>query len=267
MGFICLLSILVDLPYLIDGYRLSGLLLHDTGMSLYAAVALGLNLCSRLDRWRLGWIVSACLVIALSASRIGLMGAVLILGVAALYKRGRRRRILKTAIFLAALVLIASLLPGPSLRLIQPHKIDNGVHYRLSLYGWSFKHIEPWLFGLGASQTYTVLFPKAHESVPGDIQETLNKGYPIWYTHNQFLDFYIQYGLVGLVLLLVLLIGTITKLISRRHNPKVLPLWILTVGVTAHLMVNTPSIELMPLVFIALFAPWLLSIERRRQAA
>lgn len=274
----CTLSILVDVSFLMQGVRLSGLLLHDTGMSLYAVISFGLNLTLFHDTNQLlkkgkshnlriyGMIISS-LAVFLTASRIGLITYVLVIifFAAVTHKRGVSYKI--AGLLLVVLVCIP-LVFSPARRLVNANKLRQGSSYRLQLYIWSIRQSSPRLIGLGSSQVYSVLVPNHSVPVPAVIKDTLSNGYPLWYTHNQFIDIYIQYGVSGLACFSGLVTLAITRMRQNYRSTKnsqgrelvrnTLVVGTLLITILGSLAVNTPSVDLWPMVWVALFSALIL---------
>ncbi|MEI6480783.1 MAG: O-antigen ligase family protein [Candidatus Saccharibacteria bacterium] len=270
MSLVCAISIIVDLPFLINGIRLSGLLLHDTAMSLYAAITFGFNIIQLKSSVNnknfklrgVGALVSL-LAVLLTASRIGLF--VLIAIIVFNFFIVRKPIVsFKLSLIIVASICVLLLSFSPASRLVKISKIHKGVSYRLQLYEWSIRQSRLSLIGLGASQTYRALIPDGYTSIPPVIKDTLNKGYPLWYTHSQFIDKYIQYGALGSGIFVSLVAASVLSyrkmLLSRRmHDHEHLELQTLQVfgialiATLGHFMVDTPNIILAPIVYISLF--------------
>ena len=273
-GLVCMLSTLFDIPTVLHGYRLSGLLFHATGIALYAAVALSLNVTVGAERkrnrftvwsdlFRWASIIAAVSTLVLSASRIGLIAAVASLLLIAVFKPARRQLSLTVAVLCVGLVLVGGNLIKSVNRVSDAGRVETGVSYRLQLYQWSISLSSPSLLGVGASQVDTVLQPRDEVATPVPIQKTLNEGFAFWYSHCQFIDMYIQYGVAGLLLfggLIGWALVNTSKLYGQALRKRqeigdgTLCASVCLIVVLLHLLVNTPSVELYPLVFFAIFA-------------
>ncbi|MCX6727497.1 MAG: hypothetical protein NTX11_01630 [Candidatus Saccharibacteria bacterium] len=270
MSLVCAISIIVDLPFLINGIRLSGLLLHDTAMSLYAAITFGFNIIQlkgsvinkEFKLRGVGALVSL-LAVLLTASRIGLFVLIVIIVFNVVLNR-KPIVSLKVSLIILASIGVILLSFSPASRLVRISKIHKGVSYRLQLYEWSIRQSRLSLIGLGSSQTYRALIPDGNTPIPPVIKDTLNKGYPLWYTHDQFIDKYIQYGTIGSGIFVSLVAASIFSywkvLLSGRIQERELleiqtlqVFGIVLIATLGHLMVDTPNIILAPIVYISLF--------------
>lgn len=268
-GVVCIVSLLVAVPDMVQGYRLSGLLFHATGMSLYAVICLAANLLPtggvqpsvRRD-WRLLFAVVATIVIAQTGSRIGVLLALIVLiGAGWLYPIIRRRVLLCGAVLICLLV-GSYAYPSPVQRVSNPNRVELGMSYRLQLYHWSLQQNQPSLLGVGAAQI-TGVINRPSPVAPSVLQQTFRTGYPLWYTHSQLLDTFIAYGYAGLLLLLTIVVLGLSRLralwrAARQSAPKraYAPAMILTVLLVTgcNFLVNTPSLELSALFLLALFS-------------
>lgn len=256
---VCGLSLVVDIGNVLHGYRLAGLLLHDTGMGLYALVSLGLVLLFRPGQgwW---WLVPA-LAVVLSASRLAMVGLFILLGMYAWLLPSLRRRLGLVTLVTVALITFSTLLGQATGRLDNVQRVQDGLGYRATLYSWSFHHIAWAPIGTGSTDIMRVLRPRPHQEVPGALHDTLFVGYPLWYSHCQWLDFAIAYGVLGAGLFLYLLVAAWQRqwraLQTSSGEQRRIVLAGITIGVAMalHLSFNTPSIELWPLVWLALLVP------------
>ena len=259
-GIVCLLSIIFDSRNIFSGYRSAGLLLHATGLGLYASITLGINIMilnkyRRNIVWRVICILGAFMAVILSASRIGLLAAILSLLLVALYKASIRKQV---CIIISGFIVCAGLsylFLSPVQRLSSPSRIESGAGYRFELYSWSLGQARPTLFGVGTSQIDDVLKPTAGSPAPPDIQHTILYDYPLWYTHSQFIDIFIQYGFIGLLLFVYVLVSSMKNIFKNlgKEQDHVLILSIIFMAIFFHLLLNTPSIELLPVVWLVIF--------------
>jgi O-antigen ligase len=270
-GLICIGSVLTGAHDVWQGYRLAGFFIHDTGMSLFAVISLGINLLAlqtmpkilpRTLLWRYSCIAASLLAIILSASRIGLFACLVVLLLLYLKLSKLRRGLLVVMCVLVLAVAIGSVLTSPIQRLTHPAQVNEGISYRLQLYRWSYKVSKPSFIGGGASSVAVVLQPHATIRPSPAIAQTFRTGYPLWYAHNQFIDTYIEYGIIGFLLLGGLVIGSCVKVIhALRISDKLAPearyqtliISVLLIVVVCDLTVNTPSIELASIVYLGIF--------------
>ncbi len=272
LGMVCFLSVIASLPQVLDGYRLAGLLLHATGVSFYAVMGLGLNLIvlntaqtkGRYESLARGvFVASAVLILVLSGSRIGLISAALTLLCIALWLPKARKWLIISVGGIAVLASLSYVTVSPAQRLTDPNRVEQGANYRRQLYGWSLQQSTPSVLGVGASQVYEVLNDTPKVPPPPAIQKTFISGYPLWYTHSQFIDSYIEYGLAGVVLVMCLFGLSVVRIIQTiRHyvdTKCIVPLSalgvvVVLIGSLLDYLVNTPSIELLPITFFAIFS-------------
>jgi len=168
-------------------------------------------------------------------------------------------------IYTMILISIAGLsyvIDSPVQRLTTPTRIETGTSYRYDLYRWSLAQSQPSLLGEGASQVKYVLNAVPKVNPPPRVQQTFLYGYPLWYTHSQLIDNYIAYGISGTTLLISLFVGAWRSLLKSKkwvsRDPAFSQTYICVVIIlgcgTLNFLFNTPSLELTPLLFLALFS-------------
>lgn len=268
MQLVCLLSVLVDIGHVDDGYRLSGLLLHDTGMGIYAAITLGLTLllaeineARRVTTSKLYWLLLLIpsLATVLSASRLALLLVVFIFGLYAYQLPNMRKRLGTYALCLLFLTVVLTIFATSTGRLTNAHKLNDGVGYRMTLYTWSLEHTDILPVGVGSVDIARQLRPLPADRIPQSLHDTLYVGYPLWYSHNQWIDVLIAYGALGLGLVVGLFARSLRALFQslRLHKLHVEALALATIalGILLNVSFSTPSIELWPMFWMALLIP------------
>lgn len=268
MQIVCFISLFINRTIVLHGYRLSGLLLHDTGMGLYAGVAFGLTLLMVLkgsEKRKVAWhqwatISLLSLIVILSASRLAMILVALLVLVYAVALPVMRKKLLVFTLVFMALFSIATLSLPATGRLDNTHKLQDGTSYRYTLYRWSIKHADLSLVGPGEVDIMAKLRPHFQEKVPPVLYNTFYVGYPLWYSHCQWIDIWIAYGILGFMTFAGLCGLAVSRLSRAVKNAKLadryelLAVCTLLIAMLLHLSFNTPSIELWPLVWLSLCA-------------
>lgn len=262
MQVVCLLSFVVDFQFTRNGYRLSGFLLHATGMGVYAVMTLGITLLLAFMKQRRApvnqWLMICLLtlVVIACASRLAMLLVVMLMALYAICLPLIRKQLVVFSVIFIGLFCLSCLLLPATKRVDNPHKIEDGISYRFVLYKWSLQHSPLSLVGSGSADIANRLQPRTKDNVPEQLHDTFFVGYPLWYSHSQWIDVLIAYGALGLGLFVFLYSSTFVKLLRalRRANTNkrlvLLMFATVCVGMLLNFSTDTPNVEFWMLVWL-----------------
>ncbi len=244
--------------YIRYGIRIGGVMLQATTMGMFAVLAGAISLyglsrenLSRL--YRRGYIL--CLLLAtatlvLTQTRIGYVAFVFVLWWWSMEKL--KGRIGAIAIVCLSMVTIAALPYISSGYFARFHlaSVERGIHYRLDLYTVSGKDLlqNNLLLGNGSGTLPSSI--NNREAVPEEIAATLEQGHLFLSTHDLYIDFAHQFGVVAAIILVALSVTAVVRGVKARENQLLLLFLIMVLNA----LFNVPSLELTLLYFVFLFA-------------
>lgn len=260
-GVVLATSLLLNVSFLINGFRLEGLLVQATSMGMYAAMCMSVGLWHYVvgvaDRTR---IVSASVVglsttaVLLSQSRAAQVAAIFSCLLLTAYLVYKKLQSWALPVILSSVLVIVPLLFGSYFVRLQGEEVRSGVEYRIDIYSLAAEEVtghNP-LFGLGPSGIPETINSK--DQVPQKIAETLDKGYVFLSSHDIFLDIALYFGLVGAVAFSVLVLRSVYVALTVQISKKLI---LACLGLSTMLingLLNVPSLELTLLLFVFVFA-------------
>lgn len=273
VGLVITVSMLISLPYFIDGFRAQGLLFQATSFALYACVGLVIAtwqlLYGKPDRaTQLSAVAVATLsflAIIFCQSRAGQAAALVVLLVYMISVV--KKSYVKTYALLGVMVglILIPLLFSSYFMRFQGEQLVSGVAYRLDIYKLSAEEVvskHP-LLGLGAGGIPENI--NSRETVSYGILETLDRGYIFLSAHDIFLDMALMFGLVVATIFLLFILRACYLLLIIDTTPERLLITGVFIVLLINGLLNTPSLELTSLLFIVLGAVLSLkNIETKR---
>lgn len=257
---ILLIGLVYNKFYIYYGLRVTGLIFQSTTMAMYAAVCLaiglyGLSRSNRSDKLArvesIACIVLSGVTIIFTQSRVGYVALVFVLFGWAMHRM--RRKPLGVLIVALAMVGLSSLphVFDDYFTRFSATNIDRGTSYRIDLYKISGSDLvkNNALLGNGAGSLPVAINNK--DMVPEEIARTLNEDNLFVSTHDMYLDFAHQFGVLASILLVALSVYAYAKNLLNRTNGLTLVIFSVLV---LNALLNVPSLELTPLYFVVLFA-------------
>lgn len=254
---ILLLSLVSNIFYISQGFRLGGVMYQPTTMAMYGLVFCSLSLAHLAKDHHVKKLVAATFITAvttilLAQSRVGLVVLELVLIAYALkYITSNRRLAIVLTTLIIAVAVLPQIKPGYFSR-FQNDSVSKGVSYRKDMYKTSIPDLgrtSP-VLGQGPSTLPPALNNQNY--VPEELAVTLKQGYIFFSTHDLFLDFAYFFGCIAAILLVAL--NFLAWKYWYRDRQMGGALVVLFFILLANALVNIPSLELTSLYFIVLFA-------------
>lgn len=255
------ISLFTDKFYILNGFRIDGLLMQSTSMSLYALFALIIASTffmlsnKQPSDYLLSSVVASMALpnIILSQSRIGILGLIVALGLLAIIFARNYITVSKQFVGITAIVATLVVLMGTSFSRFKLSSIEFGISYRLDIYLTSLRDLlnNNLFIGNGAGSLPLALNDRS--TVPPDILATLNKEYTFSSAHNLFLDFGNMFGLIATSIILYL-IGAALFTNNSSKNLRISVLKVCLFVLVLNALFNVSQIELTSFLIIITFA-------------
>ena len=258
-GLVLLLSLIIDNYYLLNGMRISGLLMQSTTLSMYglvACIAIMYALVSKkpTKTHRLIYyftLVGILLAIFASHSRIGYLGLIVTFCLFGVRFAKKSKAVSIIIVLVITILPLLVVIQKNYFYRFQSNMIESGSSYRLSMYYISGKDIvknNP-IIGNGPGSLPPAINDRS--KVPQDIADTLDQSVIFSSTHNLFLDMAYYFGLLFSFVILVVSVLTLFFGIKSKKND-IYVLSIIFIALFLNTFFNVPSIELTSLYFIVL---------------
>ncbi|MCA9342629.1 O-antigen ligase family protein [Candidatus Saccharibacteria bacterium] len=259
---IVVVSLIINKLYVINGFRIPGLLLQSTTFAMYSVCSIVVTLTVilskkiKLSTQRKVISIVALLIfnttVMISHSRVSYISLIIIYILFAIKMLYRNYKISILFTFIAILIPLSMFINKNYFYRVSSQSVSYGTSYRLDLYKTSISDIAKnnTVIGNGPSTLPDAI--NDQNKAPEDIQSTLLSGYIFSSTHNLFIDLAYYFGLIaGLIVVLLTFLALFPKYILK--NPAS-DLKIIFLVLLFNAIFNVPSLELTTLFIASLFS-------------